>query len=172
MRSVTRLVDIQNRDHQTWPVRVSSNAACRLNVLGAGLWLTEHHHQSQPRNIQANRNHVRCNRDIHMLVVTERESESLLCFRDTSRIYAARQLDRLVVDLPAIKESRRLAFALPVCVPFQAIADFVFYQPSCSTKLTQAVEVPQKSQVWIGRARQCSPLFNLVMPFLSRAKES
>jgi hypothetical protein len=88
MRSVTRLVDIENRHHEAGPVCISPNPACRLNVLGAGLSLTEHHHQAKTRDVQANRDHVRRNRYIHTLVVAEGQSHPLLCLGDTSSINA------------------------------------------------------------------------------------
>ncbi len=136
MRTIPRLVNVEDRHHQARPVGISTNTTRGLDVLGAGLGLPEHHHQSQPRDVQTHRDHVGRDPNIHMLVMAEGIRQPLLRLRNASRIDATSQLDRFIANLPAIEQSCCFAFALSVCVPLQPVADFVFNQPAGATKLT------------------------------------
>ena len=87
VRSVSRLMDVQQRDHKARSHRIAANAACRLNILRAGLRLPKHHHQTQPDNIEPNRDHVRCKRNIDVFLVIKRERKPRLgnrgsCWRE------------------------------------------------------------------------------------------
>ena len=71
VRAVARPVDVEQRDDQAGPVRVASDAAGCLDVLGAGLGLAEHDHQAKPGNVEADRDHVGGDRHVHPVLLVE-----------------------------------------------------------------------------------------------------
>ena len=68
VRSVPRLVHVQQRDDQSRTVVRPSDAARRLDVLGVHLRLAEHQHQSQARDVETDRDHVRRQRAVDAVV--------------------------------------------------------------------------------------------------------
>ena len=74
VRPVAGLVDVEQRHHQARPLGVAADAAGRLDVLGAGLRLTEHDHQPQPRDVQTHGNHVGGDGHIDPVFVVERSA--------------------------------------------------------------------------------------------------
>ena len=59
VRAIARLVDVQERYHQSRSSHVTTDTARSLDVLGVRLGLTEHDHQPEPLDVEANRDHVR-----------------------------------------------------------------------------------------------------------------
>ena len=120
---------------------IAPNTACGLNVLGARFRLTKDDHQTQPRDVQTNGNHVGRNRDVHMVLGVERQRQSPFVFRDLIGCDAAGQFDDVVFDLPALKETFDLADPFAAGIAGNAITDFILDQPSRPSKLPQTVEV-------------------------------
>ena len=71
MRSVARPVDVEQRDDQAGPVGVASDAAGRLDVLGAGLGLAEYDHQAEAGDVEADRDHVGGDRHVDPVLLVE-----------------------------------------------------------------------------------------------------
>ena len=70
MSSIARLVQIKNDDDKTWPIVIAANAACGLNVFCRRLWLPLHHHETEPEDIETDRDHVGRERHVDRVVVT------------------------------------------------------------------------------------------------------
>ena len=68
VRAVTRLVDIEKRQHQPRLLVVATHAARCLDVLGMGLRLTKDEHQAEPGDVELHRDHVRGNGAVHALL--------------------------------------------------------------------------------------------------------
>src|SRR5690606_3629385 len=58
MRTVARLVNVEERHNEARPRIVSTHATRRLDVLGVRLRLAEYTHQPEPGDVEANRDHV------------------------------------------------------------------------------------------------------------------
>ena len=65
VRTVTWTMHVEECHDQAWLVLVSTDSACGLDVLGGRLRLTEHDHQPEARDVQADRDHVRRQRDVY-----------------------------------------------------------------------------------------------------------
>jgi hypothetical protein len=63
--SVTRLVQIENDHHEAWPTMIPADAAGGLDVLSRRLGLALHDHQPEAQDIQADRDHVGGESDVH-----------------------------------------------------------------------------------------------------------
>ena len=53
MRPVARPVNVEERHDKTWTVGVTADAARRLDILRSRLWLPQHDHQPETRDIEA-----------------------------------------------------------------------------------------------------------------------
>ena len=65
--AVTRLMDVENRDHQTGPVWSRPTRLVAWMYSALVFRLPEDHHQSQPRNVEAHRDHIGSDRHMHSL---------------------------------------------------------------------------------------------------------
>ena len=66
--TVARLVDVEERHDKPRPLVVSADAARGLDVLGVRLRLAEDDHQPEPRDVEADRDHVRRDGAVHALL--------------------------------------------------------------------------------------------------------
>jgi hypothetical protein len=78
VRAVARAVNVQQRDHEPRPLVVAADAARGLDVLGSGLRLTENDHQPEARDVESDRDHVRGERHVDVLVRVEGQPQSVL----------------------------------------------------------------------------------------------
>jgi len=72
VRTIARTMDVEQGDHEAGLFGVASDTAGRLDVFSRRLRLTEHHHQPETRDVQADRNHVGRQRDVDVLIVGKR----------------------------------------------------------------------------------------------------
>ena len=66
--AVARLVDVEERHDEPRPLVVAADAARGLDVLGVRLGLAEDDHQPEPRDVEADRDHVRGDGAVHTLL--------------------------------------------------------------------------------------------------------
>ena len=109
--AVARLMDVVDRYHQTGAVLVAAYAARGLDVLRARFRLPENHHQAQPRNVEAHRDHIGSDRDMYSFVLPKRQRQATLGLRHPRRALAAGQFDRFVIDLAVGEQPFRLTYA-------------------------------------------------------------
>ena len=71
-------------EHRDYEARMlASHTASRLNILGRCFGLTGHHHEPEPIDIDAHRNHVRCEKNIDRPIsLSSREGLSSFLSRD------------------------------------------------------------------------------------------
>ena len=81
MQPIARLVGIEQDKDQSWPIYLTTYAACCLDVFGCCLWLPLDEHQPKPANIETDRNHVCRQGDIDpVLLISARLCQRLFCF--------------------------------------------------------------------------------------------
>ena len=112
--AVARLVDVVDRDHQARAVLVAAHAAGGLDVLRAGFRLPEDDHQAKPRDVEADRDHIGGDGDMHRFVLTKGQRQAALGFRHSRRALAAGQFDGFVIDLAVGKQAFGFADPLPL----------------------------------------------------------
>ena len=96
---VARLVQVQHREHEAGPGMVAADPAGRLDIFRGRLWLALYDHQPEASDIETNRDHVGCERDIDGFGIPAKDGlETLLRFRDLIRRDARGQLHRLLDD--------------------------------------------------------------------------
>src|SRR5438552_3533285 len=61
VRAIARLMYVEQRDDEPRSRIVTTDAACRLDVLCMRFWLAQHDHQPEARDIEAHGDHVRGN---------------------------------------------------------------------------------------------------------------
>lgn len=66
MRQITRPVCIVQCHDEAW--MSTSDTACRLDVFGVLLRLPRHDHESEPVNIHADCNHIRCDGCVYVIL--------------------------------------------------------------------------------------------------------
>jgi len=110
-------MNIEDSNDQSGTLRVASNAARRLDILGTRFWLTEYNHQPQSNDVETNGDHVGGNGNVHAALIREQERQPSFRCRNFSRTDAACKFHRLVTDLPVVKQTFSLADALSSRVP-------------------------------------------------------
>ena len=68
VRAIPRLVDIEERDHQSWSLVVATHSAGGLYILGVRFRLPDHDHQTEARDVEAYGDHVRRYRAVDPLL--------------------------------------------------------------------------------------------------------
>ena len=58
VQPVARLVGVEQHQDETGLVRLPTDAARRLDIFGGGLWLALHDHETEPADVEADRDHV------------------------------------------------------------------------------------------------------------------
>ena len=116
MRSVSRLMDIKNGDHEAGATRISAHATGCLNVFGTCFRLAEHHHQAKSRDIEADRDHVGRQGRVDSFRIGKRFSESALRVGDLPRAYPRCQFENIPLDKPLCKKVVGGFPATPVAV--------------------------------------------------------
>ena len=64
VRAVAGLVNVQQRKDQTGSLMITPYATGRLDVFCCCLGLAHYHHQPKPGDVQPDRDHIRCERNI------------------------------------------------------------------------------------------------------------
>ena len=77
VRTVPRLVDVEQRDDETGLFGIATHAAGGLNVLRVGLGLPVDHHQAEPGNVKAHGDHVGRQRAVDMTGFVEATAKTL-----------------------------------------------------------------------------------------------
>ena len=108
--TIPGLVDVQQRHDKTRPAVVTPNTAARLDVLGVGLGLPHDDHQSQARNVEPHRDHVRGESAVHpVLDVVEIRLETSLGGSDLVRADTGREFDDLIPGSTVLERPLNLA---------------------------------------------------------------
>ena len=68
VRTVARLVDVEQGDDQPWPLVVAPDAAGGLDVLGGEHGLADDHHQAQALDVEADRDHIGGERAVNPVI--------------------------------------------------------------------------------------------------------
>jgi hypothetical protein len=89
-------MDIQKGDEQPGAAVVASHPARCLDIFRRRLGLSEHDHETEPRDIESNRNHVGRDRDVDALLATERQCQPTLCVGDLVGALARGKLDHVL----------------------------------------------------------------------------
>jgi hypothetical protein len=143
VRTVARFVDVQQRHHRPRLLLIAPNAAGRLDILCRRLRLAENHHQPKPRDVEADGNHVRGQRDIYPFVLRrEIYGEPALCIGHGGRRFTRRQLRNLPADISVDKRTFRIVDPPLTSVIRNARRDFILDDATTATELSEAVEIP------------------------------
>ena len=114
--AVPRLVDVEQRHDEPRPLVVATDAARGLDVLGVRLRLAEHDHQPEPRDVEADRDHVGRDRAVHALLdVVEAQRQPPPRLGHLVGGHARGQLHDLRERLAVLEEPALLADALARC---------------------------------------------------------
>ncbi len=152
VRSVARLVHVQQRDDQPRAVVRATDPARRLDVLGVHLRLPEHQHQSQAGDVEADRNHVRRQRAVDAVVSIVEGA-----FQPPARLghlvgrHARGQLQHLREGGAVAEQPLRLTDPPPRPIARNGRADLLLQDATGPAQLAQAVEVGERRHVGIGR---------------------
>ena len=159
VRAVARLVDVEERHHQARALVVAADAARRLDVLGVRLRLAEHDHQPEPRDVEADRDHVRGDRAVDALLLVERRARAAAaprrpCRSDTREVSSTTSEN----VLRSWKSPRSSPIRLRVAVALDRVLDLLLEDPPRAAELAQAVEVAEHRHVRVGRVarRSCA----------------
>ncbi len=151
VRAVARLVDVEERDDEPGPLVVAADAARRLDVLGVRLRLTEHDHQPEPRDVEADRDHVRRDGAVDALLdVVEANPQPPPRLGHLVGGHARGQLHDLREVLAVLEEPALFADPLAAAVGLDRVLNLFLEDPPRPAQLAQAVEVAEHRHVRVG----------------------
>jgi hypothetical protein len=143
-------MNIKDCDYKSGTLVIPTDAACSLYVFCARFRLPEHDHQTESRNVEPHRDHVRRDSDIDVFLRIECLRQAALRFRDLVGRHAARKLYNFISNLPIRELSVRLPHSPSTTVGRNAIPNFIFNEAPRAAEFAQTVKISQQRHVGVG----------------------